>query len=98
MVIFNSVAAGIPIITTRIRAAADYLRESDNCLWVEPKNPAMLAGKIIYLLSHAEMRAAMTQNNQELARRFTAEVVTQEYVEIYDRIITDREIKPASVA
>ena len=46
MVIFNAAAAGLPIITTRIRAAADYLKEPDNCLWVEPRSPDLLAGKI----------------------------------------------------
>jgi glycosyltransferase involved in cell wall biosynthesis len=87
MVIFNSVAAGIPIITTRIRAAADYLREPDNCLWVEPKNPSMLVEKIIYLLTQGEIRAEMKRNNEELARQFTAEAVTREYLEIYERLI-----------
>lgn len=31
MTIFNSAVAGLPIIISRIRAAADYLREPDNC-------------------------------------------------------------------
>jgi glycosyltransferase involved in cell wall biosynthesis len=90
MVIFNSVAAGVPIITTRIRAAADYLREPDNCLWVEPKNPAMLAEKIIYLLTHAEVRATMKRNNEKLAQAFTAEVVTREYMGIYEQLLTGK--------
>ena len=38
MVIFKSIAAGLPVITTRIRAAADYLNEPDNCLWVAPQS------------------------------------------------------------
>lgn len=91
MVIFNSVAAGIPIITTRIRAAADYLREPDNCLWVEPRNPEMLAEKIVYLLSHTELRAAMKHHNEELAQQFRAEAVTGEYIEIYKQLVTSRE-------
>jgi glycosyltransferase involved in cell wall biosynthesis len=87
MVIFNSVAAGIPIITTRIRAAADYLREPDNCLWVEPQNPSMLAEKIIQLLTHPEEREAMKRNNEKLAQQFTAEVVTREYIDIYRQLV-----------
>jgi glycosyltransferase involved in cell wall biosynthesis len=91
MVIFNSVAAGIPIITTRIRAAADYLREPDHCLWVEPKNPALLAEKIIHLLSHPAARETMRRNNRELAQQFTAEIVTREYIDIYERLGTHEE-------
>ena len=88
MVIFKSVAAGLPIITTRIRAAADYLREPDNCLWVEPQNPALLAEKIIALLDCPKLRTAMSESNRKLAEGFTAEVVTREYVDVYRQLIT----------
>jgi glycosyltransferase involved in cell wall biosynthesis len=86
MVIFKSIAAGLPVITTRIRAAADYLREPDNCLWVEPKNPRMLAEKISWLLDQPEARAGMRRHNLELAGRFTAASVAPEYLEIYNQL------------
>lgn len=92
MVVFRSVAAGIPVVTTRIRAAADYLREPDNCLWVEAKNPQMLAEKIIGLLCHPEVRGAMGRNNRELARQFTAARVAEEYLAIYDQLIAREKV------
>jgi glycosyltransferase involved in cell wall biosynthesis len=91
MVIFNAVAAGVPIITTRIRAAADYLSEPDNCLWVEPRNPSLLAEKIMHLLSNPELRETMRRNDEKLAQQFTAPTVTREYIEIYERLIADKE-------
>jgi glycosyltransferase involved in cell wall biosynthesis len=90
MVIFKSVAAGLPIITTRIRAAADYLREPENCLWVEPKNPHMLAGKIAQLLDRTDAMAVMRGHNLELARRFTAPSVAPEYLEIYNQLVAGK--------
>jgi glycosyltransferase involved in cell wall biosynthesis len=87
MTIFNAVAAGLPIITTRIRAAADYLQEPDNCLWAMPQQPPMLADKIIDLLENAELRLRMSRNNTQLAARFSREKVTQEYVELYQTLI-----------
>jgi glycosyltransferase involved in cell wall biosynthesis len=86
MVIFNAAAAGLPIITTRIRAAADYLTEPDNCLWVEPKNPHRLAEKIASLLAQPDEQNRMRLNNRLLAERFSAEIVTCEYLESYKRI------------
>jgi glycosyltransferase involved in cell wall biosynthesis len=83
MVILKSVAAGLPVITTRIRGAADYLKEPDNCLWVEPKNPEMLAEKIIYLLDHPELQKSIKENNYKLSEHFTAEVVAKEFIEIF---------------
>lgn len=90
MTVFYAVAAGLPIITTRIRAAADYLREPENCLWVEPKNPQKLAEKIALLLNDSEMRNAMSKANLELAKQFSAEVVTREYLQAYREIIERR--------
>jgi glycosyltransferase involved in cell wall biosynthesis len=87
MVIFKSIAAGLPVITTRIRAAADYLREPQNCLWVAPKNPQMLAEKIVQLLDRTETRASMRRNNLELARQFSARAVAPEYLEIYNQLL-----------
>jgi glycosyltransferase involved in cell wall biosynthesis len=91
MVVFNSLASGLPIITTRIRAAADYLHEPENCLWVEPRNPEMLAEKIGSILSRPELRKTMAENNRRLASQFNAAVVTNEYLEIYQRIVAKRE-------
>ncbi|HVF50078.1 MAG TPA: glycosyltransferase family 4 protein [Pyrinomonadaceae bacterium] len=90
MVVFNSLAAGLPIITTRIRAAADYLREPDNCLWVEARQPAMLAEKIARLLDQPETRAAMSRNNRALAQSFNAAHVAREYVQVYKIVTGDK--------
>jgi glycosyltransferase involved in cell wall biosynthesis len=87
MSIFYAVAAGLPIITTRIRAAADYLAEPDNCFWVEPRDPVMLAEKIAALLGNAEARNRMSNANKQLARQFTAEVVTQKYLQAYRDVV-----------
>ncbi len=91
MVIFNAAANGLPIITTRIRAAADYLREPENCYWVEPKNPEMLAEKIVRLINDTELRSAMALENRALAQQFSADIVTREYVAIYRQLIAPKE-------
>jgi glycosyltransferase involved in cell wall biosynthesis len=87
MTIFNAAAAGLPIITTRIRAAADYLQEPDNCLWAMPQRPKMLAEKIMDLLENSELRLTMSQNNRQLAARFSPESVTRDYLETYRAIV-----------
>jgi glycosyltransferase involved in cell wall biosynthesis len=87
MTIFNAAAAGLPIITTRIRAAADYLQEPDNCLWAMPQRPAMLADKIVDLLENSELQNTMSRNNRKLAERFSRENVTQDYLETYRTLI-----------
>jgi glycosyltransferase involved in cell wall biosynthesis len=81
--IFNAVAAGLPVVTTRIRGAADHLSEPENCLWVEPRDPVGLAQRIGELLDDPELRASMRENNLALAPRFRAAYVVGEYIDLY---------------
>ena len=91
MVIFNAAANGLPIITTRMRAAADYLREPDNCYWVEPRNSEMLSEKIVQLINDTDLRSSMALKNRALAQRFRADIVAPEYVSIYRQLIAPKE-------
>ncbi len=90
MTVFQSVAAGLPIVTTPIRAAADYLREPDNCLWVEPRNPSQLAEQAGRLLHDSALRECMSKNNRALGYEFTRERVAMEYLAIYGEILERR--------
>lgn len=92
LVLLKSLAAGLPIITTRLRGAADYLREPQNCLWVEPRNPAQLAAKIIQLLSDKGLRETMATHNRSLSQQFTAAHVAQEYLAVYQTLISRRKL------
>ncbi|MGR3302588.1 MAG: glycosyltransferase family 4 protein [Candidatus Scalindua sp.] len=87
MTVFNSAAAGLPIITSRIRAAADYLREPDNCLWIEPNDCKMLAEKMIYLINHPQLTERMAINNRKLAQQFSSERVGLEFLKIYSKML-----------
>ncbi len=88
LVLLKSLAAGMPIITTRIRAAADYLTEPDNCLWVKPRSPDELVRSIGRLIDEDRLRSSMSINNRRLAEKFLPEVVAREYIEIYTAILS----------
>lgn len=86
MVLFNALGFGLPVITTKIRAAADYLQEPENCLFCEPRDAVNVAEKIVELLQNNSLRRQMSENNFNLASEFTAEKIAPEYLEIYKRI------------
>jgi glycosyltransferase involved in cell wall biosynthesis len=87
MVIFNAAAAGLPIITTRIRAAADYLSEPENCIWVQPQDAQGIAESVMRILSRDAERSTMRSNNKLLAKRFSSDIVTLEYLKIYKQLM-----------
>ncbi|MGH3054820.1 MAG: glycosyltransferase family 4 protein [Gaiellaceae bacterium] len=90
MTIFQSLAAGLPILTTRIRAAADYLSEPENVLWVQNGQPERLAERIAWLMDHDEAAATMSRNNLLRAQDFDGEALVREFVPVYRAIARRR--------
>jgi glycosyltransferase involved in cell wall biosynthesis len=79
-VILEAMAAGLPVVTTAVRGAADRLAAGENALFVEPRDVAGLAGAISALLADPELCRAMGRANREKVREFEPEPVAREYV------------------
>ncbi|MEO9146708.1 MAG: glycosyltransferase family 4 protein [Ginsengibacter sp.] len=86
MALFNSLAAGLPIVTTQTRAAIDYLKEPDNCLWVQPRSSDSIKTAIIKLLNDDCLTKQMQENNIKKSYLFTQEVVAKELSSILTSI------------
>ena len=71
MALFKSVAAGLPVITTRIRAAKDHLTSPDNVLWVDKESAESIATAIDTLYNDHALRNSMSENNRRIAKKFT---------------------------
>lgn len=71
MALFKSIAAGLPVITTRIRAAKDHLTSPDNVLWVDGESAESVAAAINTLYHDHALRKAMSDNNRQIAMKFT---------------------------
>lgn len=71
MALFKSVAAGLPVITTQIRAAKDHLTAPDNVLWVDKQSAESIAHAIETLYSDRALRKAMSENNRQMGKKFT---------------------------
>lgn len=87
MVIFHALACGLPIVTTRIRAAADWLVDGENGVFVRPKDSAAVASAVIRLLDDPALRGRMSENNQKLAGKFDRDVVAAEFAGLYESIV-----------
>ena len=85
MVLFKAVAVGMPIVTTKIRAAADFLKDTENCLFCTQK-PENIAEKIMELIENQQLREAMSQNNLLLGKSLLPENIADEFLEIYRHI------------
>lgn len=90
MVVAEAMAAGCPIVTTRTRFSLSYMEENKNCIYVETGNPVTIAQGIIRLLNNQSLRDDISRNNRELAEKFEAEKVVEEYMEIFKCLLARR--------
>ena len=86
MAVFQAVGAGKPVITAKIRGAADYMTEYENCLWVEAKNPQQLYSQITNLANDKPLQEKMKYKNLLLADKFTAKKIVEKLLEYFKLI------------
>jgi glycosyltransferase involved in cell wall biosynthesis len=84
-VLFKAVSVGLPVVTTKIRAAADYLSEPENALFCS-QAPEDIAEKIIKLIEDKSLREAMSANNLEFGKKLLPTEIALEFLKIYENI------------
>ena len=85
-VIAEAMDAGLPIVTTAIRGAVDYLEEGVNALLVPPGEPARLAEAIARLLTDPDLRGRMGEANRRKVSIFAPDKVAAEYLDVLRQI------------
>lgn len=90
MVLFHSMASGLPIVTTRLRAAADWMEDGVHCVYVPPKNVAALVSATVGLLDSPSRRAAMGAAGKALVAQFDRRHVAREVAELYEDVLSGR--------
>jgi glycosyltransferase involved in cell wall biosynthesis len=86
-VLAEAMDAGLPVVTTRIRGAADHLVEGENALFVEPREVDALASALTTLLLDPERRARMAEANRARVDVFAPDVVAREYLDVLRAVL-----------
>ena len=94
MTIFQAVAAGLPVLTTRVNAAKDWLSEPANVLWVRAHDPANVAARVLELLGHPKTAEQMFTEGPRRAQAFDEDRVAMEYVDLYTRCVRRTALSP----
>lgn len=89
-VITEAMDAGLPIVTTYIRGAADHLKEGEHVYFVPPRDPEKLADTIDRLLRDSDLRAQMAQANRLKVKEFAPEIAGARYHDVLKQILDIR--------
>jgi glycosyltransferase involved in cell wall biosynthesis len=87
MTIFQALAAGLPILTTRVNAAADWLVEPDHVRWIPAKDPAGVARQVAWLLDHPEDADRMSALGPARAKLFDEDALAAEAIDRYSALL-----------
>jgi glycosyltransferase involved in cell wall biosynthesis len=86
-VLAEAMNAGLPIVTTHIRGAADHLQEGINALFVPPRDEVSLTTAVCRLLTDPDLCMQMRQANREKVKDFAPDKVGRQYLDVLEQII-----------
>jgi glycosyltransferase involved in cell wall biosynthesis len=87
MSLVEALRSGIPIITTRVRFAVNYLEENQNCLFIEAGNINDINEKINKLLVDKDLQMRMKTINPKMVENFSEKIVGKEFETIYKQML-----------
>jgi glycosyltransferase involved in cell wall biosynthesis len=90
-VVIEAMAAGKPVVVSRIAPLTEIVVDGETGLWAEPGIPESFAEKIRWLLTHPEDARAMGRRGQErVSTFFSAARMAQEMRNVYATVLTSR--------
>jgi glycosyltransferase involved in cell wall biosynthesis len=85
--LLDAMLAGVPVVTTRAGGVPDIIKDNENGLLVEPRNPAALAHAIVRLLRDREFAQRLARSAREtVLRDFTSDKMVEGTIAVYDAL------------
>jgi len=85
--LLEAMAAGLPVVTTNVGGNPEIVKDNETGFLVPPKNPELLAEKIITLLSDQKLAAAMGEMGRRRAEEyFSINKMARSYEQLYDAL------------
>jgi glycosyltransferase involved in cell wall biosynthesis len=85
--VLEGMACGLPVVATRASGLEELVQEGVNGYLVDLNNPTALAERLADLIDNPYERRRMGKQSRRIAEQeFAWEYITEQYVEIYERI------------
>lgn len=79
----EAMASGLPIVATDVDGARDVIVHGDNGFLVPPRNPDLMASRVLELLENPEKRKGMGNRSQDRVREFDIHRMVKKHENIY---------------
>jgi glycosyltransferase involved in cell wall biosynthesis len=92
--ILEAMVAKKPVIATNVGGIPEVVIDGETGFLVEPKNPKVIAEKIIFLLKNPERAKEMGESGyQRIKNYFTLEKMAREHEKLYEELIKNQKLK-----
>ena len=87
MTIVEAMAAGLPVVATRVAGVPEAVEHGRTGLLVEPEDATTLAAALDRVLEDVDLRRRMGKAARaEFERRFAIDVVTDAHLKLYEEV------------
>jgi glycogen synthase len=90
-VLIEAMAAGLPVVATRVGGTADLVNDGENGLLVPPRDPAALASAISRVLTDPEAAARMASAARRTATAYAWPDLALKVLQVYRRVTGSRD-------
>jgi len=84
--LLEAMAAGKPIVATRVGGVPEVVKEGENAILVEPESPRALAEGIIHLLKNSNLADRFGKRGMEIVKNFTWDKIVRKYIAVYNSV------------
>jgi glycosyltransferase involved in cell wall biosynthesis len=96
VVVLEAMAAGLPILGTRVGGIVDLVEPGENGLLVDPQDAKQLADALVTMSSDDETRRRMAARSSEKAQSYDWQVVATRYLDLFAELIARHETARAA--
>jgi glycosyltransferase involved in cell wall biosynthesis len=95
-VLVEAMAAGLPIVASRVGGIPDLVKDGQNGLLVPPKDVSALENAISALLEHKEKRKRMGEAGKKMCLPYSAEAMVEQIDYLYTELLEKFSHNPAT--
>lgn len=91
IVLLEAMAAGLPIVASRVGGVPDVVEDGRTGILVEPGNAQALCQALEFLISNPPLRQRMGEAGRRRAAKYSWDIVIPRIREVYEEAITERD-------
>ncbi len=86
----QAMAAGLPIVGTRVGGAAEAVKDGENGYLVEPGDVEGLSRRIVELLKNEELSKGMGEKGRSMVDEFDIDLMVRQQEDLYESLLAGR--------